>query len=149
MGGVGLEQIQIGKTVVMKDWSNLMLGKEAKCSTCGCMMAFHGHQLFTWKKIIETRSIINEDMKREFDKYKSEEEQNRIALEKFEQQLNELRKVEAECKEKLKRAMHTFKEKSTATSYVRVLQSQVEYLDFVMELVKGDSKIRSDVRDAR
>lgn len=148
-GGYNMDSLKIGAKIPMRDWSNLMKGPKASCGTCGCRMGIHGHQKFKWQKTFEKKSIINAEMKAKYDKYQSEEQQKEGVLSGLR---SELRRLEAEadtCKAKLQQAVSTFKEKSTQTSYVRVLRAQIEYLDFQKEVTNGDANIRSDVRDAR
>lgn len=144
-----MDSLKIGAKIPMRDWSNLMKGTEAQCGTCGCPMGLHGHQTFTWQKKLEKKPIINSEMKAKYDKYQSEEQQKEVVLSDLRSELQRLEAEAATCKAKLQRAVNTFKEKSTQTSYVRVLRAQIEYLDFQKEVTNGDANIRSDVRDAR
>lgn len=147
--GQNMDNVQIGAEIRMRDWSNLMKGTEAKCRTCDCKLGLHGHQTFSWKKQTETRSIINEDMKAKYDKYQSEEQQKATVLNGLKGQLQELEKEADIHRGKLQHAVDVFKEKSTQTSYVRVLRAQMDYLDFQKEATNSDATIMSEVRDAR
>jgi len=147
--GENMGNVRVGSEVSMRDWSNLMQGKDAKCRTCSCPLAMHGHQTFSWKKESGTKAVINHTMKSKHDKYATEEEQKKDVLSSLRNEMAKLKSVENACKEKLRLAMQAFKEKSTATSYVRVLRTQMEYLDYCKDVVKGDPALRSDVRDAR
>lgn len=147
--GQNMDNVQIGAEIRMRDWSNLMKGTDARCRTCECKLGLHGHQTFMWKKNTETRSIINENMKRDYDHYQSEEEHKATVLNGLKIELQKLEKEADIHKRKLQHAVDTFKEKSTQTSYVRVLRAQMEYLDFQKEATNSDATIVSDVRDAR
>jgi hypothetical protein len=145
--GTTMSDVRTGNEIVLRDYSNLMKGSSAECRTCGHELRGHGHQRFSWQKKIGTRAVINHEMKGKYDKYASEEQQKRQVLSILQVEMGRLKSEEDSCKHKLCQAMHTFKEKSTATSYVRVLRTQIEYLDYCKDVVQSDPTINSGTRD--
>jgi hypothetical protein len=146
--GFRMKDVKIGADLPFRDWSNLMKGTEAACHHCGCKMGLHGHQKFTWKQK-KSDPVIDHAKKAKFEQYSSEAEQKESLLASLMKDKQTLEEEAQSTREELQQAVLTFKEKSTQTSYVRVLNTQLDYLHFQAEVTKGDATVRSDVRDAR
>lgn len=148
--GVTKADFAIGSTVVVKDWSNLMLGENARCNKCkpGCdaRLSSHRHWKCHWEEVptdfaleLETKGM----------RFVSEEEEKMELLRKLERQAQALQDEAAQLKNDLKDAIDTFKDTSSAASYQRVLRAQLDFLAVQLEATEADVTLTLAVRDQR
>jgi len=79
-----------------------------------------------------------------FLKYEGQENQKQRALDDLNAQQTALESEKIGLEQQLRQALRSFKEKSTVSSYSRVLSKQRDFLEYMIEVTRGDKNLNPD-----
>lgn len=120
--------------VSLWDWSNVEKGTGMVCNTCGHTLSEHSHQTTQWKKIKETKVIIDKQTQKKFQQMSNDVDQKEALKQELDQQVAKLEKEEQHVKQQLKANLSRFGELSGKSSYIGLLNEQQCYIDQLLQV---------------
>merc|ERR1711964_907295 len=132
---------QIPFTLELRDWSGMVKGLAMPCETCGHTLSEHVHQRTATEFYVEHALTKQTSIVTECDAKMSLLEQQKLAVKALEDELSTLDAQEAKLKVDLRQNMQSFESLAVTSSYVKLLNEQVSYLDILMECAKSEGQL--------